>query len=140
MIDETYHTYLVKWAGTDLMWENGPIGKFGPLVGARSNSAWKRGLREFIEAYANGQCVFCGTDTDGSGELCHIVASGPKRRGFVPGNIALGCYTCNREQVTRYGEIVPVSGIRYPHLVPSEWPTATALQNAGKAIGTRAIA
>lgn len=134
MITAVQHAYLIRWAGKEFDWENGPLGKFGPIVGARSNSAWKRGLRSFITEYANGICVFCGKGAGESPELCHIVASGPKRRGFVPANIALGCYACNREQVTRYGAIVPLSGITRPDLVPSEWPTATALQNAGKAI------
>ena len=137
MITQAEHAYLVKWAGTDFQWENGPLGKHGRRVGSRPNSAQRRALREYVETYANGQCVFCGTDTDGNGELCHVVASGPKRRGFVPGNIALGCYRCNRDQVERFGEIVPMSAILLPELVPSEWPTPMALQTRGKQLEAR---
>lgn len=135
MIDSTFHAYLVKWAGTDLMWNNGPLGKFGPLVGARPNSANRRGLQEFLTESQDGICAFCGED--GADEMCHIVASGPERRGFVPGNIAMGHYACNRDQVTRYGAIVPMAGIARPDIVPTVWPTPTALQTRGKAIGAR---
>jgi hypothetical protein len=129
---------LVEWAGPDFMWEN------GPKLGTRGNSAARAGLRAFLLDYSNRTCVFCGTEVGtrvGEHEMCHIVAAGPTstpdgkriRRGYVPANIAIGCTPCNADQVERYGQIVPMSGILLPDRVPHAWPTETELREAGRA-------
>lgn len=136
MFTQSKHNELVNWAGPDFMWTN------GPSLGTRGNSAQRAGLRVFLLDYSNRTCVFCGTEVGtrvGQHEMCHIVAAGPNstptgqriRRGYVPGNIAIGCVECNADQVERYGQIVPMAGILLPELVPVSWPRETDLRLAG---------
>lgn len=103
---------------------------------ARPHSDVRRGLGIFLFEYACGECVFCGkTVKAGEWEICHIISAGGQgneRRGFKPGNLGIGCQSCNQEQAEKYTH-VPLSDIRNPAGIPTVWPRLVELRNAGKA-------
>lgn len=109
---------------------------------ARPHSDIRTGLKAWLYQYAQGLCVFCAMPvSEGRSQACHIVSSGgPKvRRGYLAGNIANGCGDCN----DRHGEsfdIVPLSEIARPDLVPIVWPSNVELRNLGRAIKATRLA
>ena len=141
MLTTTKHAELITHAGPSLMWENGKLGKTGqPLLGTRPRSDTRRGLRAWLYRESQGLCVFHGGPVRWEEtECCHIVATGPTqdvngkriRRGWVPGNIAIGCRACNEAHAVRYGAVVPMDAIARPDLIPDVWPGETALRDLG---------
>jgi hypothetical protein len=141
MFTQTLHTALVLWAGPDFMWTNGPLGKTGaPLLGTRPKNVTRHGLRDVLYGAQHGLCAFCGEHVPyAETEMCHIVATGPQddgtgsriRRGWVPGNIAIGCHADNERHAEVFGPIVPLSAIARPDLILTSWPGETALRAIG---------
>lgn len=126
MLTEQVISNLTGLAGTDFTWAS--------TKSARPHSDIRTALKEFLWDYANGKCVFCNGDTTlESSQACHIVSSGgPKvRRGYVAGNLANGCGTCNAAHGERF-DIVPLSEVARPDLVPMTWPSNVELRHRGR--------
>jgi hypothetical protein len=130
MLTTMLHAAMVRHAGPDLMWTGGDI------LGTRPRSDARRGLRVWLFDYSGGLCVFCGVAP--AEELAHIVATGPQenngsriRRGWVPGNIAPSCHTCNEYDSHNNWPVVPMSRIARPDLICTVWPSETERRTLG---------
>ena len=98
-------------------------------VGADPGGSPRAMLGQFLWEYANGKCVVCGEATRRGAsprewdraEAGHIVPAGPKRSGYVPGNLANMCRACNSaigdRDLTEY-----VGRFVYPDGIPTVWP------------------
>lgn len=123
MLTATAITALTVLAGPAYTW----VG-----VGSRPTSDARVALMAFLKAYASSTCAFCGEE-DANGEACHIVSGGSARRGWVEGNLAYGCRTCNLIDA-KEGTIVAFDSIVRPDLVPMAWPTMPELTREGRAL------
>lgn len=143
MLTFSKYVELVNHAGPNYLWESGGLGKTGqPLLGTRPRSDARRGLRSYLLHVQDSTCAFCDNTVGratGENEMCHIIAAGPQndvdgrriRRGYLPGNIAIGCPRCNAEHFERYGLTVPYVAIARPDLVSVSWPSETDLRLMG---------
>lgn len=77
-------------------------------------------LRDDLRTRQGDICFACGDALNGGGEFCHIVSRGPVRKGWLPGNIAIGHAACNEMQ-KEAGEVVHISDMVRPDVVPTEW-------------------
>lgn len=111
-------------AGPDFLWA-------GVRGSSRPASDVRTALREDLKARQGGLCFACGEALGDEGEFCHIVSRGPKRLGWMPGNIGIGHAVCNERQKLS-GEIVPVSDMVRPDVVPTEWTPFPILRKIGK--------
>ena len=130
MITQSMINAFVAYAGPDFTWKAGP-------PSSRPHTDIRTGLKAFLWRYSDGRCVFCGDEVpERDAQACHIVSSGgPKvRRGYVAGNIATGCGPCNDRQAEDGLDIVPLSRIARPDLVPDVWPRMPDLRRDGVAI------
>lgn len=107
----------VAAAGSDYMWDG--------ITGTQScprGDAFP-GLVAFLAIAQQGICAACG-DEFGSETLnvCHIVSQGPRKRGYVAGNLYLGHRGCNETDIT-YGAAVPLASLIRADLIPTTYPT-----------------
>lgn len=112
---------LLTMAGHDYSW---PAGGYRPTSSARS------GLFAFLKDYADSKCAFCGVH-DEHGEACHLVSGGPKRKGYVAGNLAYGCRDCNELDADN-GKVIAQETIKFPKLIPTVWPSIPELTAQGE--------
>lgn len=129
------HRAIVAIAGPDYTYT-------GVTGDSRKPSYARRGFLADLLTRQGGVCVVCG-ETANDPQVNHITASGPARRGFMPGVVFAGCKACNDrcarvfgtwadprtgEQVTgkREGYVmvnggtVPFDAMMRPDLVPME--------------------
>lgn len=101
---------LTIMAGEGLTWNVTGAGR--PSGGMRQGGRVRVGMREWLHAAQGGICPTCGGEVDAhiGSDLAHVVGSGPKRAGWVAGNIYLSHASCNVgvareawERGTRYG-------------------------------------
>lgn len=150
---------LLAMAGSDLAWAFTPRNCDRPSGGKRKGGIVRRGMRHWHFAVQGGICPACGThmgDPDAVGlDICHIVGSGPSRRGYVASNTYLACHGCNAGQSVRafegdraadiakvaqyvtaeclstfanthgYSVILTPADFVRPDVIPTEWPTDT---------------
>jgi hypothetical protein len=98
---------------------------------SRPASDVRKALRDDLAARQGGICPQCGDALRGNYEFCHLVARGPKVKGFVEGNIFAGHPACNASTKPLYdneGNLLPggiealePSDLARPDLVPTEW-------------------
>jgi hypothetical protein len=109
-------------------------GSSRPPVGA---NGWRHGLKAFLVQHQGGICPQCGNALRGPVEFCHIVARGPKVKGFVEGNIFAGHPGCNASTKPSYDEtgalqegreVLYVEDLERPDLVAMEWPCKSVLK------------
>jgi hypothetical protein len=103
----------------------------------RPPSYARAGLRLWLGEQQGGICPVCGNDVM-HGEINHVVGQGKVRRGYLMGNIFLGCATCNttceREfgyyaDGQRSGGVIPLSRFARPDLIgTAKVPGPTALK------------
>ena len=130
MITQSMINAFVADAGPSFTWKDGD-------PSSRPHTDIRTGLKAYLYRYSEGLCVFCARPVDErDAQACHIVSSGgPKvRRGYVAGNIATGCQTCNDRQAEAGWDVVPLSAIARPDLVPDAWPRMPDLRRDGVAI------
>lgn len=120
MLTNTDHNLLIVAAGPTFSW---------PTPSSRPTSDIRAGLFAWLKDACGNVCAFCGEE--GVTQACHIVsAGGDGRRGYVPGNIAMGCDDCN-ETDRAAGPIVEYATILRPDLIPTEWPVNSELRKLG---------
>jgi hypothetical protein len=106
-----------RLAGYSLSWSiPGPRG-----LGNRPSSAYRAGLRRYLVSAQDGRCAACGRELGSDAQLCHIVARGPHRRGWHPGNIYAGHQQCNYDDRS-YGDALPLTRFALPAIIPMAWP------------------
>lgn len=120
MLTQTMINNFAAAAGEDFAWDNG-------IAGWKPAGPVKVALREWLVSFQGGVCVFCEAH-DEALELCHIVSRGPKVKGFVAGNVAAGCTSCNARQ-KEAGPIVHLVDIARPDLIALDWPSVPTLKN-----------
>lgn len=118
-------------AGSDLLY-----------VGVKGSSRFGNDIRtkrrtDLLERQ-DGICPVCGeSGTErGAWEFNHVVARGPKKLGFMPGNIFAGHSSCNAKTKPTYVDGVLVAGVEVlwvehfarPDLIPTEWTPAPVLR------------
>lgn len=99
-------------------------------IGSRLPGNVRSAFADFIFSFSDYRCVVCGQDVivgaepndPKRAELGHLVPGGPKRLGYVPGNIACECRACNAA-----GHNIDQSKwihlFAIPEGIPTEWPT-----------------
>jgi hypothetical protein len=128
MLTQIMIDLFILQAGPDFTWAT--------VKSSRPHIDIRTALKKYLWDYANGRCVFCDEPISFErSQACHIVSSGGPsvRRGYVAGNIANGCGDCNDDHGTRF-EVVPMSEIARPDLVPSVWPAYKDLRVIGRAM------
>lgn len=126
MLTESHIANFVALAGDDFTWE-GVRGCGRPPSSYMGRTGIRQALRLDLIARQGGVCFACGDNLDASAEFCHIVARGPHKRGWLPGNIAVGCAGCNERQ-KQAGPVVHIADMARPDVVPMEW---TPYKNLG---------
>lgn len=96
---------------------------------ARLSSDPRAGLAAWMLAAQDGICAFCG-DAAIQPEVCHIVPGGRERKGWIAGNLAIGCRECNELDG---GNLVEFNSIKRADLIQMTWPERTELARIGKA-------
>lgn len=105
---------------------------------SRPPTTWRHGLKAFLVAEQGGICPQCGDALGATVEFCHIVARGPKVKGFVEGNIFAGHAGCNASTKPSYDEqgnlqegteVLTVSDLKRPDLVVMAWPGTAVLKS-----------
>lgn len=162
---------LVTLAGPSLMWDgvtgsDRPSNKY-PGKGTLAGLSPRQGYKAWLIAEQGGVCPHCANRELPSMErfpmladVCHVVGSGPKRKGFVVRNNYAGHSACNTAAarsslegeaigspiaVARYVDsiyantetnehgyrlILGLGDFRRPELIPTEWPVTTMGQFA----------
>ena len=115
---------FVALAGPTFSWDGVP-------GCSRPASDVRKALRADLLARQGGICPQCGTDLpDAVAEFCHIVARGPKVKGFLPGNVFAGHASCNASTKPLYDdrgnlihgvEVLTEAHMARLDLVPTEW-------------------
>jgi hypothetical protein len=109
-------------AGPGFAWD-GVKGSSRPASDVRSK------LRDDLLNRQGGICPQCGK-VPATVEFCHLVARGPKIKGFIAGNVFAGCASCNASTKPLYDdngtlifgiEILTPDMLARPDLVPDEW-------------------
>lgn len=119
---ETLHALAVAGAGSDFNWANERRACARPQGGQSNLLAW-------LTRAQDGVCAACGeTLNDGTAlEVCHLVSGGPKRRGYVAGNLYAGHKSCNDDDRELFGYVVPVTSLARPDVVALTRPTTDDL-------------
>lgn len=106
--------YFRSLAGPEFTWDI--------IRGSRpSSQGYRKGLRLWLYTYQNSLCVFCGEyERVQYMEMCHIVPRHGIDAGYLPGNIGLGCRTCNESHGTR---VLSMCDIKLSHLIAMAWPS-----------------
>jgi len=134
MLTQSVIDAFAALAGDDLSW---------PVKGSsRPGADVRTRLRDDILARQGGICAQCGGDLSPEvAEFCHIVARGPKVKGFLPGNIFAGHPSCNASTKPVYDEsgalirgieALPITLLARPDVVPMEWTPFPVLRAMGK--------
>lgn len=92
----------------------------------------RKALRIYLWEYASGRCAVCGLSTilngsksdSNNAEMGHLIPAAffgisGMRCGFVPGNVAIMCHSCN----SMAGDYVFTANDVIAECVPLEWPT-----------------
>lgn len=131
-------TALAVLAGPEFGWD-GVRGCHRPAADVRTP------LRLELLGEQGGVCFWCG-DAATEPEFCHLVSRGPSRKGWLPGNIGIGCASCNDcrrggtgdrvcdpaapcQRCT--GPVLPVSRMARPDVIASEWIPFPVLRKRG---------
>lgn len=111
-------------AGPTFAWDGVP-GCSRPAADVR------KALRADLLNRQGGICPQCGNELlSTSAEFCHVVARGPKVKGFLPGNVFAGHASCNASTKPLYDdegnlihgiEVLTSANLRRMDLVPTEW-------------------
>lgn len=132
MLTDTDVATFVALAGPTFSWD--------VKGSSRPASDVRTALRSDILARQGGICPQCGSEARNP-EFCHIVARGPKVKGFLPGNIFVGCAACNASTKPLYDdEGILISGVEVltpamlarPDLVVFEWTPFPVLRTLGR--------
>lgn len=106
MLTDTDIAHLVTLAGPDFMWADAkgsdrPSNKY-PGKGALAGYSPRQGYKAWLIGAQNGVCPHCLNrylpsmlDVPTLADVCHVVGSGPKRKGFVALNNYAGHSACN---------------------------------------------
>lgn len=94
MMDKNTHAAYLSMAGGDYMWNLSPrttdrYPASYPVAGVKVSGV-RAGLRDMLADMQGGVCFMCGRDLCGTLNLSHVVARGPKVRGFVRGGFNVG--------------------------------------------------
>lgn len=126
MLTDDMIATFVALAGEGFAWE-------GVRGCSRPASDVRTALRADLWERQGGICAACGKGDNGTPlEFNHIVARGPKVKGFLPGNIFTGHATCNAATKPLYDErgtlisgveVLTIAGgfLVRPDVVPMEW-------------------
>lgn len=122
---------FVDLAGPGLTWD-------GVRGGSRPPSSYRTALRDDLWERQGRTCPVCGKGDTGEGiEFNHVVARGPKVKGFHPGNVFAGHASCNASTKPIYDEAGNlISGVeilwadhfKRVDLIPLEWTPPTILR------------
>jgi 5-methylcytosine-specific restriction endonuclease McrA len=109
---------FVDMAGDGFAWA-GVKGTSRPASDVRTK------LRDDLLNRQGGICPVCGDDVTHA-EFNHVVARGPKVKGFVAGNVFAGCASCNTDCKNEYGDgtdggVIPLERFARPDVIPTEW-------------------
>lgn len=124
MYTNTDVVMFTRLAGPAFLWD-------GVRGCSRPASDVRKALRSDLWARQGGICPQCGDAVaEADAEFLHLVARGPKVKGFIPGNVMAGHRTCNASTAPEWdteGHLirgVPVltpDMLARPDLVPAEW-------------------
>jgi hypothetical protein len=124
MLTDTDVTRFVTLAGPTFAWSGVP-------GCSRPASDVRKALRADLRERQGGICPQCGDDVaENVAEFCHVVARGPKVKGFIPGNVFAGHSWCNASTKPLYDdegtlirgiEVLTPDMFARPDLVPDEW-------------------
>jgi hypothetical protein len=113
---------FVDMAGDGFAWA-GVKGTSRPASDVRTK------LRDDLAHRQGGICPVCGGGIVNA-EFNHVVARGPKVKGFTPGNVFAGCASCNASTKPLYDErgnlisgveILTLDHFKRADLIPTEW-------------------
>lgn len=106
---------LVTLAGdltSDAAWSLTPRNSDRPSGGKRKGGLVRVGMLLWLHAAQGGICPTCGHALDVQyADLAHVVGSGPKRRGYVAGNIYAAHPSCNVGQAREAWEAGSRDGV-----------------------------
>ena len=124
---------FVALAGTGFSWE-------GVRGSSRPASDVRTALREDLWARQGEVCPVCGEGDNGIAlEFNHVVARGPKVKGFLPGNVFAGHSSCNARTKPIYDnegnlisgiEVLCVEHFKRADVIPVEWTPFPILRNS----------
>lgn len=115
---------FVALAGEGFAWE-------GVRGSSRPASDVRRKLRDDLWMRQGKVCPVCGNGDNGDAlEFNHVVARGPKVKGFLPGNVFTGHGACNARTKPLYDErgnlisgveVLTLDYFTRADLIPTEW-------------------
>lgn len=151
MITETFIKSLAVRAAVASLKDSSPYAWGGESGDSRPSNRHpaggspRKGIVAYLSDAQRGMCPHCAESltTPVGGFLrpvdaCHVVGSGPQRRGFVVGNIYAGHSACNLDASRRVSTDTPLTAIHNgyrltlsladflaPEVIQTEWPVSS---------------
>lgn len=126
MLNADTHAAYIAMAGDDYTWNLAPrttdrYPASYPVSGVKVGGI-RAGLRDMLADLQGGVCFMCGDPLKGTLNLSHVVARGPKVRGFIRGgyNVGVSHAGCNGADLgTAVLVTWDLSELKRPDVIPA---------------------